>query len=256
MADLGAAVPGGNGPTRMQGQIQVDGLRFAKAEAPLDLVIDTDLTGEVAAGDLTLNQLQVSAGPARLTGRGGGAAGSTVRLGPPPEQRPFVLKVQARGVDIGQALATRVPRKVLGGRFVGELDLQGVGYAGKALRERLGGQIRGELADGVQQPLALTMAEASLRLDGGVGLDGTLDLAGTIGLRPPLIGKLTGGRVVPPTPIELPLQLAGPAWSPELAGLDVRPAVVAIAKLAGGDTARRILGQQAEPHVSAAQRPA
>jgi AsmA protein len=71
-AELGAAVPGGTGPTRLQGGLRAQGLRFAGAEGgkALDVVLDTDVTGDVKAGDLTLTKLLMELGPARLTGKG------------------------------------------------------------------------------------------------------------------------------------------------------------------------------------------
>lgn len=71
-AELGGAVPGGSGPTRLSGTLKLDGLRFAGAEAsrPLDVMVDTDVKGDVAAGDLSLDRLTVEAGPLRAQGKG------------------------------------------------------------------------------------------------------------------------------------------------------------------------------------------
>jgi AsmA protein len=71
-ADLGAAVPGGNGPTKLTGGLRAEGLRFAGAEGgkALDVVLDTQVTGDMQAGDLSLEKFLLALGPARLTGKG------------------------------------------------------------------------------------------------------------------------------------------------------------------------------------------
>ncbi|MBZ4421588.1 AsmA family protein [Myxococcus sp. RHSTA-1-4] len=71
-ADLGGAVPGGKGPTRVAGVIKALGLRFAGAEGgkALDVVLDTDVTGDMATGDLALDKLNLDLGPASITGKG------------------------------------------------------------------------------------------------------------------------------------------------------------------------------------------
>ena len=76
--------------------------------------------------------------------------------------------------------------------------------------------------------------------------DGTLDLAGTVKLGPPLVQKLTLGKVTPPEELPLTLKLKGKAWSPEVTDLDVKPAVTTLAKLAAADAATRLLGDKGE----------
>jgi AsmA protein len=83
-----------------------------------------------------------------------------------------------------------------------------------------------------------------MSFDGGIRLDGTLDLAGTVNLGPPLIERMTVGRAKPTEPVPLALKLTGKAWSPELTGLDVKPAAVAIGKMAAASAATELLGDK------------
>ncbi|ATB30140.1 AsmA family protein [Melittangium boletus] len=224
------------------------------------------------------------------------ASGSSVRLGPPAAQRPFVVKAEAKGLEMEQALATRTPKKVLGGKFDGQMDLQGVGYEMSSLQERMAGAIQGNLAGGVffgadlpaavsgplaralpfkskelssegvtklaeqlpfslqikdgvaqlSKPITWTRPEAAMSFAGGIRLDGTLDLAGTVNLEPALIKTLTLGKVTPPEALPLALKLTGKAWSPEVTGLDVKPAATALAKLAAAGAAKELLGSKGE----------
>ncbi|HET6982360.1 MAG TPA: DUF748 domain-containing protein, partial [Myxococcaceae bacterium] len=57
-AELGSAVPGGKGPTKAKGGIHARGLRFAGTNAsPVDVTLDTDLDGDMEAGDLDIRKL-------------------------------------------------------------------------------------------------------------------------------------------------------------------------------------------------------
>jgi AsmA protein len=69
---LGAAIPGGTGPTSVKGAIHGTGLRFAGAEGgkALDLVVDTNITGDATKGDLAIDKLRVDLGPAGISGSG------------------------------------------------------------------------------------------------------------------------------------------------------------------------------------------
>jgi AsmA protein len=222
------------------------------------------------------------------------ATGSSVRLGPEAAQRPFELKAEVKGMNVAQALSTRVPRQVLEGTFDGQMNLSGVGYEVASLQERLAGAIDGNLlggafsgmdipaavsgplvkalpfagkvldGDGVTElaeklpfgvtikngvaqlskPITWTRPDAAMSFDGGIRLDGTLDLAGTVNLGPPLIERMTLGRAKPTEPVPLALKLTGKAWSPEVTGLDVKPAAVAIGKMAAASAATELLGEK------------
>jgi AsmA protein len=93
------------------------------------------------------------------------------------------------------------------------------------------------------KPINLQLPQANISLGGGVGLSGALALAGTVALTPQTIKSLTGGKVTPPEPIPVALSLSGPAWAPQITGLDVKPAALTIAKLAGASTLRGLLGE-------------
>ncbi len=93
------------------------------------------------------------------------------------------------------------------------------------------------------KPLALKLPEADIVMGGGIGLSGTLALAGTVALTPATIKSLTGGKVMPPEPIPVALSLHGPAWAPQIAGLDIKPAALTIARLAGASALKSLVGQ-------------
>ncbi|MBM7112271.1 AsmA family protein [Archangium primigenium] len=273
---------GMNGTVRLEvGALRMNEMDFS------DLVAELKMAGDL----ITVERF--------TTGVYGGtvsASGSSVRLGPPEAQRPFVLKADAKGLDMEQALSTRTPKKVLGGKFDGQMDLQGVGYEMASLQERMAGAIQGNLAGGVffgadlpaavagplakalpfkgkqmssegltklaeqlpfslqikdgvaqlSKPITWTRPEAGMSFAGGIRLDGTLDLAGTVSLAPPLIQTLTLGKVTPPEPLPLALKLTGKAWSPEVTGLDVKPAATALIKLAAAGAAKGLLGSKGE----------
>jgi len=71
-ADLGSAVPGGEGETRLNGGLQALGLRFAGAEGgkPLDVVVETGMRADASKGDVELDRLRVELGPAGINGKG------------------------------------------------------------------------------------------------------------------------------------------------------------------------------------------
>jgi AsmA protein len=222
------------------------------------------------------------------------ADGTTVRLGPLPEQRPFEAKVVMQGVDVASTLASRTPKKVMAGTFNGNVDLKGVGYTPDKLKETLLGAINGnvqgatffgvdvigavseplakslpfaakalktgdvmsmgenlpfgvEIKNGVAQlekPITWTRPEAAMSFDGGIRLDGVLDLTGVVNLTPQTVNKLTLGKATPTENIPVGLKLTGPAWKPEVTGIDVKPAATTIAKLATAGLAGQLLGEK------------
>lgn len=225
------------------------------------------------------------------------ADGTSVRLGPAPEQRPFEAKVKVEGLNMKQALAAHTPKQVMDGTFNGNVDVKGVGYTPDQLQKTLLGAINGNVANGtfygldivsklseplakalpfaskaikdervtslgdslpfgvkiqngvaqLERPISWTRPEAAMSFDGGIRLDGTLDLKGTVSLTPATIKTLTAGKVVPTAPIPLTLALTGKAWSPQVTGLDVKPAATAIAKQAASGLAGQLLGEKGKP---------
>ncbi|MGZ6098232.1 MAG: AsmA family protein, partial [Myxococcaceae bacterium] len=93
------------------------------------------------------------------------------------------------------------------------------------------------------KPITVQLPQAGITLGGGVGLSGTLALAGTVALSPATVKTLTGGKVTPPEAIPIALSLSGPAWAPQISGLDVKPAALTIARLAGASTIRSLVGE-------------
>ncbi|RKH45647.1 AsmA family protein [Corallococcus sp. AB049A] len=221
------------------------------------------------------------------------ADGTTLRLGPAPEARPFTAKVQVQGLEVAQALAARTPKQVLTGKFNGNVDVQGVGYTPEKLQQTLLGGINGNLLEGtflgkdlvssvtgplakalpfakalksgdvtslggdlpfsvtikngvaqLSKPITWTRPEAAMSFDGGIGLDGTLDLTGGVSLTPATIKTLTVGKVTPAEAIPVGLKITGKAWSPEVTGIDVKPAATTILKLAGGAALSGVLGEK------------
>ena len=81
----------------------------------------------------------------------------------------------------------------------------------------------------LKKPLTADTGQGSLAIEGGVGLDGTLEMPATFGLSPELVSRLTGGRAKPTAPIPVSFRIAGPAWKPRIEALSLDAAVRAIA---------------------------
>lgn len=117
---LGAAVPGGSGPTTVRGGFAATALRFAGQEGgrALDVVLDADLDADVQKGDLSIGKLLLSFGPAALEGKGkvAGLLSETPRI--------EGLRVASRNLDLA-ALTPYYPPlpKLLGGTLAGPIGL-------------------------------------------------------------------------------------------------------------------------------------
>jgi AsmA protein len=81
-----------------------------------------------------------------------------------------------------------------------------------------------------------------LSLDGGVRLDGMLEMPATLALAPELVARLTGGRAKPTAPLPVTFRLGGPAWSPRVEGLALDAAVKAIVNQAAAGALGRAVG--------------
>jgi AsmA protein len=184
---LGAAVPGGAGPTTIRGGFAASGLRFAGQEGgrALDVTLDADLTADAEKGDLAITRLLLAFGPATLEGKGKvtGLRG----------ERPIVegLRVVARGLDLA-ALAPYYPplTGLLGGTVAGPIGLS-LAAAGSAAQPVI--ELRADLTP-VRLAFPGTLEKApggvlvvTARLRGGAGgalrFDVEGDLAG-LDLRP------------------------------------------------------------------------
>jgi len=131
---LGAAVPGGAGPTTVRGGFQATGLRFAGQQGgrALDVTLDADLAADTLQGDLDLTRLRLAFGPAVIEGQGkvrGLLSGNPKIDG---------LRLVARDLDL-EALAPFYPplRRMLGGTVVGPIGLSvlAAGTAGAPVLE-------------------------------------------------------------------------------------------------------------------------
>jgi len=119
-AELGAAVPGGSGPTSVKGAVKLAGLSFKGSEGgkKLDVVLDTDLKGDAAAGDMRIDKLRLDLGPAGITGHGT-AKGLTS-----PSPRIEGLEIVSHDLDPARLAAYYPPlRKSLGDMFAGPIGL-------------------------------------------------------------------------------------------------------------------------------------
>jgi AsmA protein len=276
-------------PTRFQG-MRGD-MRFQAASVRYT---NMDLANMVAHITMVDDLIKVEKFTSTAYGGQVVADGTQVNLGPTPEKRAFEAKVVMTGVDVASVLAERTPKKVLTGKFNGNIDLKGVGYTPEKLKETLLGAINGnlenstfmgvdiisaiseplakalpfaakaiksedlttlseslpfgvEIKNGVAQlerPITWTRPEGAMFFDGGIRLDGVLDLNGKVDLTPQTINKLTLGKVTPKESIPVGLKLTGPAWKPEVTGIDVKPAATTIAKQAAAGLATEVLGEK------------
>jgi AsmA protein len=84
-------------------------------------------------------------------------------------------------------------------------------------------------------PLEVKTPFGALHLDGRVGLDRALDLAGTVDLDPRWVQTLTGGKLVPRNAVPIPVAVKGtanePAFQVKMAPLDVAKAFAAAGAL-------------------------
>jgi len=200
-AQLGAAVPGGSGPTAVKGVIKLAGLRFAGAEGgkKLDVVLDTDLKGDAAAGDMRIDKLRLDLGPAGITGHGT-AKGLTS-----PSPRIEGLEIVSHDLDPARLAAYYPPlRKSLGDMFAGPIGLtvraSGT-QAAQALELRVDltpvrVTVPEQMAKAAGAPMTLVAhAKGAAANNGSIRFDAKLDLAG-VDLRPgQSLDKKPGGRL-------------------------------------------------------------
>ena len=200
-AQLGAAVPGGSGPTAVKGVIKLAGLHFAGAEGgkKLDVVLDTDLKGDAAAGDMRIDKLRLDLGPAGITGHGT-AKGLTS-----PSPRIEGLEIVSHDLDPARLAAYYPPlRKSLGDMFAGPIGLtvraSGT-QAAQALELRVDltpvrVTVPEQMAKAAGAPMTLVAhAKGAAANNGPIRFDAKLDLAG-VDLRPgQSLDKKPGGRL-------------------------------------------------------------
>ena len=175
---------------------------------------------------------------------------------------------------LAETLAGLIEGHVLNGAFLGKDLVAGVtGPLARALPFGLAGKggqggatsLGKDLPFGVaiangranlKDPIRISTPQADLSFAGGMKLDGTLDLPGTVSLAPETVSAITGGKVKPAQPIPLSVRLVGPAWSPSLADLDLKPAVDQILKEGGAALVGKALGVDTSQAQAAAQKKA
>jgi AsmA protein len=241
---------------------------------------------------------------ASIQGLGGtiDAGGTRLKLADP--KAPWHVVTKVRGVDLEKAAAMSSPRKVLAGRFDGDVTLDGRGQELSDLTKTLSGLLQGHVANGqfygkdiiasaaapvmgalpsalrgkvpqsgvtdfgkdlpfgitindgwarLKEPIKTSTPQAEMSFTGGVRLDGTLDMPGTVSLTPATVEQITGGRVKLSTNVPIGLRLVGPATHPTIADIDIKGAVEAIVKSAGSSLISGVLGGPADQKKGEAQ---
>jgi AsmA protein len=127
----------------------------------------------------------------------------------------------------------------------GSLSRGGTTSLGKVLPFSL--RVEGGKAK-LQRPLEASDRGSTLTVQGGsFGFDGELDLPATLALSPAAVAQATGGKARVDRPLPFAFKLEGKAWSPRVTGLDVTPAVRALAESAGLQAIGRALGLPSAP---------
>src|SRR5207245_828172 len=106
------------------------------------------------------------------------------------------------------------------------------------------------------KPRGSARPEAEWSHAGGMRMDGTLALPGSVSLSPETISTITGGKVKPASAIPVTLKLVGPAWSPSVADLDLKPAVNEIVRQGGAALVGRAFGVDSSKAQQAAEQKA
>ena len=135
------------------------------------------------------------------------------------------------------------PSSSLPGALRGKVPQSGVTDFGKDLPFGL------TVKDGwarLKEPLKASTPQAEMSFSGGIRLDGTLDMPGTVALTPATVQQMTGGRVKLNTNVPVGLRIVGPPTSPSITDLDIRGAVEAIVKSAGSSLISGVLGGPAD----------
>lgn len=262
--------------------VELGALRFKKADytnvrMAMKMVDDTltleKFSAGVYGGQVAADGTQVRLGPARmpfdakLQVRGvdlGSAFASFTDKKILGGQFNGQIALKGAGTqldDLSETLAGVIQGDILKGTFFGKDLISGVTaplakalpFASKALPDgkttSLGEQLPFGLtiANGAAQlknPITFTRPEAALNLGGGVKLNGELAMQGTVALAPAVIQRLTLGKARVAEAVPVGLQLTGPAWSPHITGLDVKPAVATIVKGAAAGLAGQLLGEK------------
>lgn len=85
----------------------------------------------------------------------------------------------------------------------------------------------------LKQPLKLEGERGSLAVTGGIGLDKTLALTGTVELPAKLIELVSAGRIKVKKPLPVALKIGGTLDDPKISGVEVRALATELARAAG-----------------------
>ncbi len=188
-AELGAAAPGGSGPTSIKGTIKAAGLRFAGAEGgkKLDVTLDTDVKGDATKGDVTIDKLRLDFGPAGITGKGSATGLNT------PTPQIAGLEITSHDLDPERLAAYYPPlKKQLGGTVSGPIGLSvraSGSQAAQALELRVDLTpvkiaVPDQMAKAAGAPMTVVAHAKGAAASGGpLKFDAKFDLAG-VDLRP------------------------------------------------------------------------
>jgi AsmA protein len=246
--------------------------------------------------DVTMKNDEIDVQTASIQGLGGriDAGGTRLKLAHPNE--PWHITTKISGIDLEKAAAMSSPKKVLAGKFDGNVVLDGrsqdlsdltkslsgaidgnviggkfygkdiVASAASPVMGSLPGALRGKVPQGgatdlgnnlgfgftvkdgwarLKAPLKLATPQADMSFSGGVRLDGTLDMPGTVSLTPAMVQQLTGGRVKLTTNVPVGLRIVGAAANPSVTDIDAKGAVEAIVKSAGSSLVSGLFGSAA-----------
>ncbi len=264
-----------------EASVKIDSLRVKKQEMK-SVVADVTVKDD----DVLVKTASLEAFAGKID-----ASGTELKLAHPDE--PFHAKLTLQKIDMGQALALVSDKKVLDGKFDGNIALDGKGTEAETIKKTLAGLIQGKLNDGVfhgkdliasvsgplasklpfglagkggqggstslgkvlpfglqiadgkanlKEPLKVNTPQADLTADGGITLEGNLAMSCTAALSPALVATITGGKAKVDQPIPVKFGLGGPAWKPEVTGLDLGPAVSVILKGAAAGAIGSVLG--------------
>jgi AsmA protein len=94
----------------------------------------------------------------------------------------------------------------------------------------------------LRKALTAETGQGTLSVEGGVRLDGTLELPASFALSPELVSRITGGRAKLKSPVPVAFRIAGPAWKPRIEGLSLDAAARAIAEQAAAGAIGKAIG--------------
>ena len=199
-AELGAAVPGGSGPTTVKGMVKLAALELKDASKKFDVTLDTDVKGDAEKGDLQIDKFKLDIGPAGLSGQGRASGLKT------PAPRIEGLEIVSHDLDLATLTGYYPPlKKMLAPNVVAGpigLRLSGAGAQAAPAQElkvdltpvRL--SVPGQLAKAAGAPMTILAHLKGAAANGGpLRFDAHFELGG-VDLRPgKSVDKAPGQRL-------------------------------------------------------------